>query len=40
MPKMLRFYNTPTSTEERMFKIPAVWTPKGKNNRLCLHTLN
>lgn len=40
MPKMLRFYNTPTSTEERMFKIPAVRTPKGKNNRLCLYTLN
>lgn len=40
MPKMFRFYYTPTSTEEGMFKVPAVRTPKGKNNRLCLQSLN
>lgn len=40
MPIMLRFYNTPTSTEEGMFQIPAVRTPKGKNNKLCLQSLN
>lgn len=30
MPKMLRFYNTPTSTEERMLRFPPSGLQKVK----------